>query len=204
MASWDSREPWKSRTRRFYSTTVTSCSSPSEDFSGCPEAVDDGCTLGLISQTKSVRWTPGEARVEKTCIEFYHKLAQEHCAAMYLAKRYEQAYRFTRFFKMSKVDKVLRAIQKNIGEYEHLIRFLGGRSTALCIRVMGSILATRAISKRERYRILLDCSSSHQICQALFHLSSVDVSEAVPWILGRQPSTQPLEWRTCQKPYKKK
>ena len=131
----------------------------SDDFKRCPEAVTDGCTLGLISQTKSYQWTPLQPQTEKTRIEFYHKLAQEHCAAIYLAKQYERAYRISRVFRMSRIDKVLRAIQKKVGEYEHLLRFVAGRSTALCFRVMGSILATRAISKRERYRILLDCSS---------------------------------------------
>ena len=130
-----------------------------DDFKGCPEAVTDGCTLGLISQTKSNHWTPLQSLTEKTCIEFYHKLAQEHCAAIYLAKRYEEANTLRLFFKLSKIDKVLRTIRDKIGEYEHLIRFLGGRSSAICGRVMGSILTADAISKRERYRILLDCSS---------------------------------------------
>ena len=131
----------------------------SDDFKGYPEALTDGCTLGLISQTKSYHWTPLQPQTEKTRVEFYHKLAQEHCAAIFLAKQYEQAYIITRFFRMSRIDRVLRAIQKKIGEYEPLIRFVAGRSTVLCLRVMGSILATRAFSKRERYRILLDCSS---------------------------------------------
>ena len=130
-----------------------------DDFKGCPDAVTDGCTLGLIWQTKSYHWTPLQSRTEKTCIEFYHKLAQEHCAAIYLAKNYERSSKLKLLFKLSKLDKVLRKIQIKIGEYEQLIRFLAGRSTTLCLRVMGSILATRAISKRERYRILLDCSS---------------------------------------------
>ena len=94
--------------------------------------------------------------------ENVHRILPQTCTGAlcsYLAKRYEQASKLTLFFKLSKIDKVLRTIQNNIGEYEHLIRFVAGRSTALCFRVMGSILASSAISKQERYRILLDCSS---------------------------------------------
>ena len=129
-----------------------------EDFQPYPQVINDGCNLGLISETNSFSWTPFQPQAKKTYIEFYHKLAQEHCAATYLARKHKKSNRLLVFLRQSPLDKVLRNKQENIGDYEHLVRFIGGRSNTACARVMGSILAT-SLPKREKYRILLDCSS---------------------------------------------
>ena len=133
-----------------------------DDFKSCQDAITTGCTLGLISQTKSYYWTPLQPQTEKTCIEFYHKLAQEHCAATYLARKHENTNRLILRINGSQLDKVLKNKRNVIGEYEHLIRFLGGRSNDTRARVMGGILASSSLSKREKHRLLLDCSSESE------------------------------------------
>ncbi|XP_030849806.1 uncharacterized protein LOC105438532 [Strongylocentrotus purpuratus] len=61
--------------------------------------------------------------------------------------------------KISKLDRVLRKIKANIGDYENLIRFTAGTDNSLCIRIMEALLSNRFLDESERYRILLDCSS---------------------------------------------
>nr|XP_054757354.1 uncharacterized protein LOC129263468 [Lytechinus pictus] len=129
----------------------------SHDFQRIPSILQTACSLGIVSKTVvSTGALPQTSETSFTTIEFYHKLAQEHAAGKFLA---DETNRFMLTFKISKIDRVLRKINRNIGEYENLIRFAAGTKNSLCVRIMEMLLTTSYLSESERYRILLDCSS---------------------------------------------
>nr|XP_054757387.1 uncharacterized protein LOC129263503 [Lytechinus pictus] len=129
----------------------------SRDFQRIPSILHIACALGIVSKTVvSTGGLPQTSETSFTTIEFYHKLAQEHAAGKFLA---DETNRFMLAFKISKIDRVLRKINRNIGEYENLIRFAAGNKNSLCVRIMETLLTNSYLSESERYRILLDCSS---------------------------------------------
>eukprot|EP00057_Strongylocentrotus_purpuratus_P009740 XP_011664214.1 PREDICTED: uncharacterized protein LOC105438284 [Strongylocentrotus purpuratus] len=129
----------------------------SRDFRRVPAILDMACELGILSKkTVSLTRLPQSNETTSTTIEFYHKIAQEHSAGKFLA---DQTYHFLLRFKISKLDRVLRKIKANIGDYENLIRFAAGTDSKLCIRIMEKLLTNSLLDESERYRILLDCSS---------------------------------------------
>ena len=129
-----------------------------EDFKKVPDALKDGCELGIIAITSSneVYDTISQKHVLKESIEFYHKLAQEHTAGKYLTKI---STRMKMKFKFSKLDRVMRTKQTCIGTYEHLLRFASGTNNDVCLRIMTGILSNSFLDNSEKYRIILDCSS---------------------------------------------
>nr|XP_054766023.1 NACHT, LRR and PYD domains-containing protein 1 homolog [Lytechinus pictus] len=129
----------------------------SRDFQRISSILHMACALGIVSKTVvSTGCLPQTSETSLTTIEFYHKLAQEHAAGKFLA---DETNRFMLAFKISKIDRVLRKINWNIGEYENLIRFAAGTKNSLCVRIMEKLLTNSYLSESERYRILLDCSS---------------------------------------------
>eukprot|EP00057_Strongylocentrotus_purpuratus_P017144 XP_011671618.1 PREDICTED: uncharacterized protein LOC105441814 [Strongylocentrotus purpuratus] len=127
------------------------------DFRRVPTILDMACKLGIVSKTTfTSTCLPQSNETTSTTIEFYHKIAQEHSAGKFLA---DQTYHFLLHFKISKLDRVLRKIKSNIGDYENLIRFAAGTDNNLCVRIMEMLLTNRFLHESERYRILLDCSS---------------------------------------------
>nr|XP_054757852.1 uncharacterized protein LOC129263962 [Lytechinus pictus] len=127
------------------------------DFQKIPSVLVMACELGIVSKTTvSKACLPRTNKTNSTTIEFYHKLAQEHAAGKFLA---DKTSRLQLNWKISKLDRVLRKIKRNIGEYENLIRFAAGTKNGLCIRIMETLLTNKYLSESERYRILLDCSS---------------------------------------------
>ena len=128
-----------------------------EDFENNPQALDVGCELGIISRSSSqTKQVPRRQMSPQTTIEFYHQLAQEHTVGKYLA---ESCSKFLMQFKVSRLDFVLRQIQKQLSDYEHVLRFAAGASTVVLGRVMETILSSSTLEESEKYRILLDCSS---------------------------------------------
>nr|XP_054756762.1 uncharacterized protein LOC129262775 [Lytechinus pictus] len=127
------------------------------DFQKIHSVLDMACELGILSKTTvSNTRLPRTNKTNSTTIEFYHKLAQEHAAGKFLA---DKTSHLQLNWKISKLDRVLRKIKKNIGEYDNLIRFAAGTKNGLCIRIMETLLTNKYLSESERYRILLDCSS---------------------------------------------
>ncbi|XP_063956653.1 protein NLRC5-like [Lytechinus pictus] len=127
------------------------------DFQKIPSALDMACELGIVSKTTvSTARLSRTNKTNSTTIEFYHKLAQEHAAGKFLA---DKTSHLQLKLKISQLDRVLRKIKRNIGEYENLIRFAAGSKNSLCIRIMETLLTNKYLSESERYRILLDCSS---------------------------------------------
>ena len=129
------------------------------DFRKFPNVINDGCDLGLLSVTNRDGSPLQLGRTRHTSVEFYHKLGQEHCAARYMVIRHQNTSPFLRNIHMSKLDRLLRGKQNHIREYEHLLRFVSGTQSDVCVRVMDLILSTKVLSESERYRILFDCSS---------------------------------------------
>ncbi|XP_030849822.1 uncharacterized protein LOC115927735 [Strongylocentrotus purpuratus] len=127
------------------------------DFRKIPAILDRACELGLLSNmTIPTTRLPQSHKTTSTTIEFYHKLVQEHSAGKYLAAKTKK---YMLRLKISKLDRLLRNIKANIGDYENLIRFAAGTDNSLCIRIMEALLSNRFLDESERYRILLDCSS---------------------------------------------
>ncbi|XP_063956655.1 uncharacterized protein LOC129263962 [Lytechinus pictus] len=127
------------------------------DFQKISSALDTACELGIVSKTTiSNARLPRTNKTKSTTIEFYHKLAQEHAAGKFLA---DKTSHLQLNWKISKLDRVLRKIERNIGEYVNLVRFAAGTKNGLCIRIMETLLTNKYLSESERYRILLDCSS---------------------------------------------
>ncbi|XP_041466136.1 uncharacterized protein LOC121416745 [Lytechinus variegatus] len=127
------------------------------DFQKISSVLDMACELGIVSKTTvSNARLPRTNNTKYTTIEFYHKLAQEHAAGKFLA---DKTSHLQLNWKISKLDRVLRKIKRNMGEYENLVRFAAGTKNSLCLRIMETLLTNRYLSESERYRILLDCSS---------------------------------------------
>ena len=129
-----------------------------EDFKDVPHAMRDGCELGIMAITSSneVCDKISQQIVTKTCIEFYHKLGQEHIAGKYLAHK---TTKLKMMLNISKLDALMRTKRKCISNYEHLLRFASGTNSDLCVRIMTGILSNHLLDNSERYRIILDCSS---------------------------------------------
>ncbi|XP_030849404.1 uncharacterized protein LOC105440921 [Strongylocentrotus purpuratus] len=129
----------------------------SHDFRRVPAILERACELGILSKTTiPTKMLPLTHNTTSTTIEFYHKLVQEHSAGKYLAAKTKK---YMLRLKISKLDRLLRNIEANIGDYENLIRFAAGTDNSLCIRIMETLLSNRFLDESERYRILLDCSS---------------------------------------------
>ncbi|XP_030849924.1 uncharacterized protein LOC105438970 [Strongylocentrotus purpuratus] len=127
------------------------------DFRRVPAILDRACELGILSKTTiPTTMLQRSHNTTSTTIEFYHKLVQEHSAGKYLAAKTKK---YMLRLKISKLDRLLRNIKANIGDYENLIRFAAGTDNSLCIRIMKALLSNRFLDESERYRILLDCSS---------------------------------------------
>eukprot|EP00057_Strongylocentrotus_purpuratus_P008307 XP_011662781.1 PREDICTED: uncharacterized protein LOC105437645 [Strongylocentrotus purpuratus] len=127
------------------------------DFRRVPAILDRACELGLLSNiTIPKTRLPRSNKTTFTTIEFYHKLAQEHSAGKYLAGKTKK---IMLRLKISKLDRLLRNMKANFGDYENLIRFAAGTDNSICIRIMEALLSNSFMDESERYRILLDCSS---------------------------------------------
>ncbi|XP_030849902.1 uncharacterized protein LOC115927775 [Strongylocentrotus purpuratus] len=127
------------------------------DFRRVPAILNRARELGILSKTTiPTTMLPLSHNTTSTTIEFYHKLVQEHSAGKYLAAKTKK---YMLRLKISKLDRVLRNIKANIGDYENLIRFAAGTDNSICIRIMEALLSNRFLDESERYRILLDCSS---------------------------------------------
>ena len=131
-----------------------------EDFKDKSDVMKDGCELGILVVTSSNDFAgkfPKQKRPNtKLSIEFYHKLAQEHTAGKYLAN-ISTAIKMV--FNFSKLDRVMRAKQTCIANYEHLLRFASGTNSDICFRILSGILSNSLLDNSEKYRIILDCSS---------------------------------------------
>ena len=90
-----------------------------------PANLDMACELGIVIQRRLITTTklPRSQNTTSTTIEFHHKLAQEHSAAKYLA---DKTKKYMLPLKISKLDKVLRKIIANVGDYENILRFAAG------------------------------------------------------------------------------
>ncbi|XP_041467401.1 uncharacterized protein LOC121417734 [Lytechinus variegatus] len=128
-----------------------------QDFRRVPRILDKACNLGIVSKTTvPITNLPQSDETTSTQIEFYHKLAQEHSAGKFISS---ETWRILFRLRVSKLDRILRKINSNIGDYEQLIRFAAGTDRHLGIRIMEALLANEKLEENERYRILLDCSS---------------------------------------------
>ena len=129
-----------------------------EDFRMDLNALHDGCELGIISRSDSLDYSYlSNVRSDaKTSVEFYHKLAQEHVAGLYLAHDDNSVWSK---FKTPKLESLFSKKCTQIGNYEHLLRFASGINNEICVKVMNGILLNDNLEETERYRMVLDCSS---------------------------------------------
>ena len=124
-----------------------------EDLKEAPDALRDGCELGIIASTSDKL---SQKHVLNDSIEFYHKLAQEHLAGKCLAKI---STKIKTVLNVSKLDRVMRAKRRCIANYEHLLRFASGTNDVICFRIMTRILTNNLLDTSEKYRLIFDCSS---------------------------------------------
>ena len=129
-----------------------------EDFKDVPQALRDGCELGITAITSSneVYDEISQQTITKSSIEFYHKLAQEHTAGKYLACK---TTKLRMMLKISKLDAIMRTKQESISNYKNLLRFASGTNSALCVRIFSGILSNDLLDDSEMYRIILACSA---------------------------------------------
>ena len=146
-----------------------------DDFVNIPHELEQGCRLGIVFETKQPkRHVALEGPTKDVTIEFYHRMAQEHCAAKYLSKqtRYSKATEMLTTLASSQplrnlhrsacqrtVTKALADIETRFPAYLDLLRFTAGSSEPACLRVMEMILQNPNLETAEKYRLLLDCSS---------------------------------------------
>ena len=174
------------------------------DFRKIPAILDRACELGMLSNmTIPTTRLPRSHKTTSTTIEFYHKLVQEHSAGKYLAAKTKK---YMLRLKISKLDRLLRNIKANIGDYENLIRFAAGTDNSLCIRIMEALLSNRFLDESERYRILLDCSSETKgtegnvssLVQRCVNAESIVLkSPTVYTVVGMQNLPKQLKRQVC-------
>ena len=174
------------------------------DFRRVPAIIDRACELGILSKTTiPTTMLPRSHNTTSTTIEFYHKLVQEHSAGKYLAAKTKK---YMLRLKISKLDRLLRNIKANIGDYENLIRFAAGTDDSLCIRIMEALLSNRFLDESERYRILLDCSSETKgtqqnvssLVQRCVNAESIVLkSPTVYTVVGMQNLPKQLKRQVC-------
>ncbi|XP_030849922.1 uncharacterized protein LOC115927783 [Strongylocentrotus purpuratus] len=174
------------------------------NFRRVPAILDRACELGILSKTTIPKTRLQRShKATSTTIEFYHKLVQEHSAGKYLAAKTKK---YMLRLKISKLDRLLRNIKANIGDYENLIRFAAGTDNNLCIRIMEALLSNRFLDESERYRILLDCSSETKgtqqnvssLVQRCVNAESIVLkSPTVYTVVGMQNLPKQLKLQVC-------
>ena len=176
------------------------------DFRRVPAILERACELGILSKsTIPTTRLPRSNNTTSTTIEFYHKLVQEHSAGKYLGAQTKK-YTCMLRLKISKLDRLLRNIKANIGDYENLIRFTAGTDNSLCVRIMETLLSNRFLDESERYRILLDCSSETKgtggnvssLVQRCVNAESIVLkSPTVYTVVGMQNLPKQLKRQVC-------
>ena len=131
-----------------------------EDFKEFPDVVQESCKLGIISRTTvegpSVHASQNNA--EKSSIEFYHKLAQEHAAGKYIASKTTKMKMKLQVSKLARIIDHKKSPRACILKYEDLLRFASGTKSEVCLKIINEILANDQLDVSEKSRIILDCS----------------------------------------------
>ncbi|XP_072182276.1 NLR family CARD domain-containing protein 4-like [Diadema setosum] len=103
------------------------------DFKDVRDELEMGRKMGLVSKrTVTARQIKRGAPPSRTEIQFYHKLAQEHCASKYLAQLASEP---------SAMEDALKRMggKEGVLVYENLLRFTCGESAAACAKVLQHI-----------------------------------------------------------------
>ncbi|XP_071497168.1 NLR family CARD domain-containing protein 4-like [Diadema antillarum] len=103
------------------------------DFKDVKDELEMGRKMGLVSKrTVTARQIKRGAPPSTTEIQFYHKLAQEHCASKYLAQLTSEP---------SALEDALKRMggKEGVLVYENLLRFTCGESAAACAKVLQHI-----------------------------------------------------------------
>lgn len=125
-----------------------------KDFKGLSDEVEEACQMGLMSQrtVTETRMRMGK-KAERTEIQFYHKLAQEHIASSYLVSLPPETLEET----LSKIKDY-----KGIHMYENLLRFTCGLGAVSCAQVLRHLLGQLWVNqplppnKNATFRLALD------------------------------------------------
>ena len=99
----------------------------SEDFSTCSEELELAEDLGLVSSQK---WASDSYKTTKTVVEFYHKMAQEHCAGLYLAS-----------LSRRELEQNLRALdtEDKLEDFKNVLLFASGSSGDAALAIMSHL-----------------------------------------------------------------
>eukprot|EP00057_Strongylocentrotus_purpuratus_P010976 XP_011665450.1 PREDICTED: uncharacterized protein LOC105438835 [Strongylocentrotus purpuratus] len=125
-----------------------------KDFKCVRAELKEACRMGLMSQrtVTETRMRMGK-KAERTEIQFYHKLAQEHIASSYLVSLPPETLEET----LSKIKDY-----KGIHMYENLLRFTCGLGAVSCAQVLQHLLGQLWVdqplppNKNATFRLALD------------------------------------------------
>lgn len=98
-----------------------------EDFVDCQDDLDIAVEIGLVSKQTVVEETSEWDESETTFVEFYHKLAQEHCAGFYMSTLDGEA-----------LQGILEGIttESRALELENVLKFAAGSSDMVYLTIL--------------------------------------------------------------------
>ena len=132
-----------------------------EDFGQCSQELDNFVTIGLLSKQEVIH-DPTELFEDpnSTLVEFYHKLAQEHCAGLYVSS-----------LPANDLKQVLCQLgtREKILDLENVLLFAAGSSAnviPLINQVVGVHWPEETFMKQETdsYRVLLNMLAESRPC----------------------------------------
>ena len=130
------------------SNRVTFCI---DDFEHCTDNLEIAVEMGLLTKQTTVQDSDEWYEVSNTYVEFYHKLAQEHCAGIYLASLSPQDLERT----LCSIDTE----QKVMG-LENVLRFAAGSSGDAASAIISNLNNVKWKGMRSHnHRIILDVIS---------------------------------------------
>ena len=117
------------------------------EFKKVPDTMTQSVNLGIIVRVTNKKKEDGS-------IEFYHKLAQNHCAGKVLSA--DASGRFGKS-RQVKTEKALQRIMADPKEYEDVFRFAASAGNDTSARIMEMISDAQGLNEGDRCRILIGC-----------------------------------------------
>ncbi|XP_041479599.1 uncharacterized protein LOC121427323 [Lytechinus variegatus] len=98
-----------------------------DDFEDCLHELDIAVEIGLVSKQAVIEESSDWDESETVFVEFYHKLAQEHCAGVYLST-----------LDQDKLLGILKCIttESRVLDLENVLKFAAGSSDKVCLTIL--------------------------------------------------------------------
>ncbi|XP_030849966.1 uncharacterized protein LOC105437686 [Strongylocentrotus purpuratus] len=107
-----------------------------EEFQRCPESIDVGCKVGVLTREKKVlprRERRNDRNLAVQSVQFPHKLFQEYLSGMYLAYLYNS--------NRNKYDRLIANIIPEADEYRYLLYITSAQQKGVGLDIVSRLIA---------------------------------------------------------------